>query len=58
MNTWMPLEYMAGEAIDAAATPACCDVCGQPHPEPLRPIPNSPDPDLVWCALCEWEASR
>jgi len=42
----------------ATAEPPACDVCGQPHPEPLRPIPDSPDPGLVWCALCEWEATR
>ena len=38
-------------------TPApTCDVCGAVGP--VRSIPNSPDPDLVWCSKCEWEASR
>lgn len=35
-----------------------CDVCGGSLPQPMRPIPNSPDPSLVWCRFCEWEASR
>ena len=35
-------------------TLATCDVCGEQHAS-LRPIPNSPDPDLVWCDSCEWE---
>ena len=44
------------EAIRYADARPTCDVCGAVGP--VRFIPDSPDPDLVWCSDCEWEASR